>query len=505
MSGPATYLRLAGACFVLAREDALIPRELDPLLPAQARFAAATIRLLVGGGSRRGRPGERLARAFERLGPVTIKLGQILSTRADIFGLAFANDLAKLKDQLPPFPTAEAKAAVAETLGQPVESLFASFGEPIAAASVAQAHPATLADGRRVAVKVLRPGIERRIASDTAVLQLAARLVERHAPAARRLEPVALADTAARVLELELDLRFEAAGASELAEVMAKDGYMRAPPVIWSGVGKRALTLAWADGVALSDPGALDQPGIDRHALADNLVRAFLAQALDHGVFHADLHEGNLFVGAPDVLTAVDFGIIGRLDAPARKHLAEILWGFLQRDYRRVAQAHFDMGYVPSHHSVEAFAQALRAVGEPNVGQRAEAVSMGRLLGLLFEITALFDMRLRPELVLLQKTMVTVEGVARRMDPGHNLWAAAEPVVSRWIARELSPVARVRELVNDATSALKAIARMAEPAQTTVVVEPPPPAPSRLLWFVLGAAAASLSLLAAGWFLHLYP
>jgi ubiquinone biosynthesis protein len=202
------------------------------------------------------------------------------------------------------------------------------------------------------------------------------------------------------------------------------------------------------------------------------------------------------------VLTAVDFGIIGRLDASARKHLAEILWGFLQRDYRRVAQAHFDVGYVPAHHSVEAFAQALRAVGEPNVNQPAGAVSMGRLLGLLFEITALFDMRLRPELVLLQKTMVTVEGVARRLDPSHNLWAAAEPVVGRWIARELSPAARVRELANDAMRALKAIARMAEPAEATVVVETQTQGPSRFWWFVLGAAASGLAFTAALWILQ---
>jgi ubiquinone biosynthesis protein len=501
MSDLAAFGRLVAAGWVLARADVLIPREIDPVLPPSVRAFARSLRLFSGPQARQGRPGERLARVLERLGPVTIKLGQVLSTRADIFGLAFATDLAKLKDQLPPFPTDQAKAAVTATLERPLDSLFASFDEPIAAASLAQAHPATLLDGRRVAVKVLRPGIERRVARDFEVLRLAARLVERHVPPAGRLEPKALVETAARVLELELDLRFEAAGASELAEIMREDGFMHAPPVIWAGVGKRALTLGWAEGVALSDPTALDQPGLDRKGLADNLVRAFLSQAMDHGVFHADLHEGNLFVGAPDVLTAVDFGIIGRLDAPARKHLAEILWGFLQRDYRRVAQAHFDMGYVPSHHSVEAFAQALRAVGEPNVGQRAEAVSMGRLLGLLFEITALFDMRLRPELVLLQKTMVTVEGVARRMDPGHNLWAATEPVVSRWIARELSPVARVRELLSDATSALKAIARMAEPAQTTVIVEPPAPAPSRLWWFVLGAAAASLSLVAAGWLL----
>ena len=214
----------------------------------------------------------------------------------------------------------------------------------------------------------------------------------------------------------------------------------------------------------LSDPAALEQPGLDRHALADALVRAFLSQAMDHGVFHADLHEGNLFIGPPAALTAVDFGIIGRLDASQRKHLAEILWGFLNRDYMRVAQAHFDVGYVPAHHSVEAFAQALRAVGEPIVGQPAGEVSMGRILGLLFEITALFDMRLRPELVLMQKTMVTVEGVARRIDPGHNLWACGgagrRPLDG---ARALAgrPGARTRRRRRQ--RALKAIARMAEP------------------------------------------
>jgi ubiquinone biosynthesis protein len=485
--------RLIAAAWVLTRADALIPREIDPLLPPSSRLLARTLRLLSGPEARQGRP----------LGPVSIKLGQVLSTRADIFGLAFAQDLAKLKDQLPPFPTDQAKAAVVETLGQPLDDIFASFDGPIAAASVAQAHPATLTDGRRVAVKVLRPGIEARVRCDVEVLQLAAALVERHVPPARRLEPKLLVETAARVLELELDLRFEAAGASELAEIMAEDGFMSAPPVIWRGVGKRALTLIWADGMPLSDSAALDQPGLDRHALADNLVRAFLSQALDHGVFHADLHEGNLFVGAPAQLTAVDFGIIGRLEARERKHLAEILWGFLQRDYRRVAQAHFDVGYVPAHHSVEAFAQALRAVGEPNVGQPAGAVSMGRLLGLLFEITALFDMRLRPELVLLQKTMVTVEGVARRIDPGHNLWAAAEPVVGRWIARELSPVARMRELANDAVSALKAIARMAEsPQPPAVVVETQTAPPGRLWWFAFGAAASALAFAAATWVLN---
>jgi ubiquinone biosynthesis protein len=369
-----------------------------------------------------------------------------------------------------------------------VEALFSSFGEPNAAASIAQAHPATLADGRRVAVKVLRPGVERRVTRDVEALRLAGRLAELFGPEARRLEPRALTEIVGRSLQLELDLRLEAAGASELGELMAADGFMRAPTVLWEGVGRRVLTLDWAEGIPLSDPAAMLQPGMDRKATADNLIRAFLAQAMDHGVFHADLHEGNLFVAAPDRIVAVDFGIIGRLDGVARRHLAEILWGFLQRDYRRVAKAHFDAGYVPSHHSLEAFAQALRAVGEPNVGRAAASVSMGRLLGQLFEITALFDMKLRPELVLLQKTMVTVEGVARSMDPGHNLWSSAEPVVRRWIMRELSPAARVKDLAQDGVKALQALARMEEAPPTAAVAAKPNPWPARVLWLLAGAA-----------------
>jgi ubiquinone biosynthesis protein len=499
MSDIAAFGRLVAAAWALVRADALVPRELDDSLPPSARMAAGSLRLFSGGQARRGRPGERLAGALERLGPVAIKLGQVLSTRADIFGRPFAEDLSRLKDQLAPFPTPVARKVIAASLGQPVERLFATFGEPIAAASLAQAHPATMADGRRVAVKVLRPGIDRRVARDIEVMALAARLIERFIPPARRLEPKALVATVARSLQLELDLRLEAAGASELGEVMARDGYMQAPQVVWEGVGRRVLTLTWAPGMPLSDPAALEQPGLDRTALADNLVRAFLVQAMDHGVFHADLHEGNLFVGPPATITAVDFGIMGRLSPVARRHLAEILWGFLQRDYTRVARAHFDAGYVPARHSIDDFAQALRAVGEPNVGRASGEVSMGRLLGQLFEITGMFEMRLRPELVLLQKTMVTVEGVARRIDPGHNLWRSAEPVVRRWITRELSPAARVRELVQDGARALQALSRLVEPAPPPVVEDRRPPI--RALWFALGllTSAAIAVAAAAAW------
>ena len=453
-STPSSAFRLIGAGWVLVRHDALAPREIDPLLPPSARAAAGFLRLFASGQARRGRPGERLARAFEELGPVAIKLGQLLSTRADVFGAAFAADLSHLKDALPPYPLEIARAEVERTLERPIASLFASFEPATAAASIAQAHPATLLDGRKVAVKVLRPGIEAQVARDIGAMVLGARLAHRFAPPSRRLQPAAFVATVARSLELELDLRLEAAGASELGEVMAKDGYMSAPKVIWDGVGKRALTLEWATGAPLSSPAALTLDGLDHPALANNLIRAFLAQALDHGVFHADLHEGNLFVAAPASITAVDYGIVGRLDHDQRRFLAEILWGFLRRDYRRVAEVHIDAGYVPARHSIDAFAQALRAVGEPIFGRPAREVSMGRLLGQLFEITALFEMNLRPELVLLQKTMASVEGVARRIDPDHDIWEAARPIVERWIARELSPAAQGRRLAERGLRAL---------------------------------------------------
>ncbi|WP_425995180.1 2-polyprenylphenol 6-hydroxylase [Caulobacter sp. DWR1-3-2b1] len=492
MGQMSAFWRLVGAGWVLIRADALVPRELDPILPPSARLAARTLRLFSGPRARLGRPGQRLAAALEGLGPAAIKMGQFLSTRADIFGTPFAEDLSRLKDRLSPFPLSQARDEIERNLGRPIETLFSALEEPVAAASLAQAHPAWLLDGRKVAVKVLRPGIERQVAQDSAVLRLAADLAERLVPEARRLKPRDFVEVVIRALDLEMDLRFEAAGCAELGEVMAKDAFMTAPVVVWEGVGKRVLTLAWAEGQPLSDPEALDLPGLDRKALAENITRGFLAQALDHGLFHADLHEGNLFVAAPAKVVAVDYGIIGRLGPGERKYLAEILYGFLNRDYPRVARIHFDAGYVPAHQDVDAFAQALRAVGEPVFGLDARDISMGRLLAQLFEITALFDMALRPELVLLQKTMVTVEGVARRIDPAHDIWAAADPVVRRWITRELSPVAKVRDFADEALKALRAIARLAgAPPATVAVVVAPKPRP--LAWFAAGAAVAVLA------------
>ena len=494
-NGLSTLSRLIGAAWSLTRADALAPREISHLLPTWARALANVSRLLAGREARLGRPGERLARVLERQGPVAIKLGQFLSTRADTFGVEFAEDLGRLKDRLPPFPRALATAEVERALGRPLASLFSAFDEALGAASLAQVHAATLVDGRRVAVKVLRPGIEARVAADIAALTVAADIVHAVAHAARRLEPRAFAATVARALRLELDLRFEAAGADELREAMSRDLYMTAPAVVWDGVARRVLTLEWVAGEALSGPGILDLARPDRSRLAGDLIRAFLAQALDHGVFHADLHEGNLFVDSAGKLVAVDFGIVGRLDPLERRYLAEILWGFLNRDYARVAAVHFEAGYVASGHDPAAFAQALRAVGEPIFGKAAGDVSMHRLLTQLFEITALFEMRLRPELVLLQKTMVTVEGVARRLDPDLDIWVAAEPVVRRWITRELSPANRLREFADQALSVLSHLARIGAP-----VGAPAAKAPSARfhgLSFLTGVVVAALAFLAA--------
>ena len=493
MTTPA-FVRVGALAWALVRADALLPREIDGRLTPGVRLIGGLLRLLSGRRARVGRPGERLAVVLEQQGPVAIKLGQFLATRGDVFGVVFASDVARLQDRLAPFPTPTARVAVESALEAPVERLFARFDDAVAAASLAQVHRAALHDGREVAVKVLRPDIEARVATDARALTWLGDMAHALVPAARRLEPRAFVATVCRALELELDLRFEAAGADELREAMADDGYMRAPKVVWDGVARRVLTLEWANGAALSEAATLDRPGLDRPALATNLIRAFLAQALDHGVFHADLHEGNLFVDEAGRLIAVDFGIIGRLGHRERRFLAEILWGFIRRDYARLAAVHFDAGYVPQSQDRAAFAQALRAVGEPVVGRAAADVSMNRLLTQLFEITALFSMRLRPELVLLQKTMVTVEGVARRIDPACDIWASAEPVVRRWITRELSPVARLTAFADEVRAISVNLARLAA-APPSAAMAAPQATRSAAPWAcAVGALATALAI-----------
>ena len=437
--------RLTRAGFVLAREGAFV--DLDPsTLPPFARLPLFLANLLARGGTH-GFSG--LAAAIDRLGPSYVKLGQFLATRPDIVGPRVAIELEKLQDRMAPVDRATAVAAVEATFGAPINSLFIEFGEPVAAASIAQVHKARVRDAageRDVAVKLVRPGVERRFARDLSDMFYAARSAEGFEPRLRRLRLVEVVETLARSVKVEMDFRLEAAAASEFAENLADDPGFRAPKIDWDRTTRTALTMEWIDGVPLSDPARLAELGFDPPKLGRTLIQSFLRHALHDGFFHADMHQGNFFVDAEGRIVAIDFGIMGRLGRKERRFLAEILYGFIRRDYRRVAEVHFEAGYVPAIHQVDDFAQAIRAVGEPIHARTADQISMAKLLTLLFEITGLFDMSTRLELVMLQKTMVVVEGVARKLDPHLDMWATAEPVVGGWIAENLGPRAKLEDL-----------------------------------------------------------
>lgn len=462
MSTAGAYFRLLRAGWIMVREGVIASIPGDQLTgPAKLAWRLGQW-LAKSPAKDRDRAG-RLAASVDRLGPSYVKLGQFLATRPDVVGHAIADDLAGLQDRMETFPTAEAKATVVASLGRPIDDLFTKFEEPVAAASIAQVHPAeTVANGetRKVAVKVIRPGVRRRFFADLESYFLASRLQERFIPATRRLKPVEVTETLARTTRLEMDLRLEAAALSELAENTAGDPGFRVPEVDWVRTGRDVLTLEWIDGTKLSDIQGLEQAGHDLKGLARDLIQTFLRHTLCDGFFHADMHPGNLFVDAKGTIVAVDLGITGRIGKKEQRFLAEILHGFITRNYSRVAQVHIEAGYVPAKYGTAAFAQAIRAIGEPIQGQSADTISMAKLLTLLFEVTEMFDMETRPELLLLQKTMVVVEGVARSLDPEFNMWKAAEPVVSDWVLANLGP----RAMIHDAGDGLKALAALARQA-----------------------------------------
>ncbi|MAI91613.1 AarF/UbiB family protein [Ponticaulis sp.] len=433
----ADYWRLMRAGVTLARHDVILPAEYAKRLPLPAKAFGSLLRSM--SGKTEGRPGERLADALESLGPAYIKLGQFLATRPDVFGVETTTDLSRLKDKLPPFPDEKARQQLEEEFGkEEAAKLFPDVGTAIAAASLAQVHRMETSDGMR-AVKILRPGVDHAIMRELRAMKRAARTIETVDPNSRRMEPVAFVETVATSMEKELDLRLEAGGASEFAEIAAKTGTFAVPKVDWDRSGKTVLTTDWVNGTPLTDTEGLAKLDFDRPEMANNVTQGFLQAAIQHGVFHADMHEGNMILGDDGKLYLIDFGIVGRIGLTERRFLAEILDGFIRRDYKRVAEVHFEAGYVPADRSVGDFAQALRSVGEPIHGKPAEEVSMGRLLLQLLDFTHTFGMHLRPELVLLQKTMVQVEGVARSLDPNHNIWDAAKPVVQNWIRSEFGP------------------------------------------------------------------
>jgi ubiquinone biosynthesis protein len=456
-------LRLARAGLTLAQHGVSFvpPGQKVPLLLHVARSATWPMRILGWPFHAGEDKGTRISRALASLGPSYIKLGQFLATRADIIGPELAHDLSHLQDKLPPFSQRAARIAVEGALGGRLEDHFAEFGQPVAAASIAQVHKAVVAEGgesRAVAVKILRPGIERRFQRDLDSYFFAAGLVERWHPPVRRLKPVAVVESLARTTELEMDLRLEAAAISEMAENIGEDAGFRVPQVDWKRTAKRVLTTEWVDGIPISDHARLRAAGHDLRAIGLTVLRTFLTHAMRDGFFHADMHQGNLLVDATGNVVAVDFGIMGRLGAKERRFLAEILHGLITRDYKRAAEVHFWAGYVPPHHPVEVFAQALRAIGEPIHGRTADEISMADLLGQLFAYTEVFDMQTRPELILLQKSMVIVEGVARGLDPHLNLWTAAEPVAKAWMEENLGAAGRLREAGQGASTIGKVLA-----------------------------------------------
>lgn len=447
--GLMAYFRLIRAGFVLAREGAFSLVEAKDL-PPPARVGLGIVRLLERRDIKKTGRVARLQQALVRLGPTYVKFGQTLATRPDIVGPEIAEDLSGLQDALPPFDQGMLPDLLHDALGARADDLFEVSG-PVAAASIAQVHQARLrrADGGIdiVAVKVLRPGIEDRFAADIESYYAGARLAEALMPKLRRLKPVAVVETLDRSAKLELDLRFEAAAISEYAESLTEDQNFSCPDVRWDHTARRVLTTNWLEGIPVRDLDALDKAGVDRKALASRILLGFLKQAIGTGYFHADMHPGNMFVdGTSGRVLMVDFGIMGRISMRERRFLAEVLYGFITRNYQRIARLHIDIGYVPATENVDDFASALRTVGEPMHGRAARDISMAKVLGQLFTITELFHMRTRPELIMLQKNMVLAEGVARMVDPDLDIWEVARPFVSEWVRDQAGPRGKLAEL-----------------------------------------------------------
>ncbi|QZH75740.1 MAG: 2-polyprenylphenol 6-hydroxylase [Erythrobacter sp.] len=446
MTRPSTHIfRLLSWGRTLARHGALRGIERDPNTPPPVR---RLVRIARFGTIQPKEPD--YAGAFRAIGPAAIKLGQTLATRPDLVGEDAAHNLLSLQDSLPPVSFTSIREQIERSFERPLEELFAEVDPvPVGAASIAQVHKARTIEGREVAIKVLRPGIREKFARDIATYEWAAAHLEALGGEATRLRPRLTIANFKRWTNSELDLRREAASASELAEAMRGiEGY-RIPEIDWDRTNGRVLTIEWIEGVKISDRQALVEAGHDLPELARRLVLAFLTQAISGGFFHADMHQGNLFVKADGTIVAIDFGIMGRIDRRARQWLAEILYGLITGNYRRVAEIHFEAQYVPSFHSVDEFATALRAVGEPMRGKPVSELSVGQMLDGLFAITRDFDMQTQPHLLLLQKTMVMVEGIATQLDPAINMWEVSAPYVRSWIRDELGPEAALADRIRE--------------------------------------------------------
>ncbi|BAK68249.1 ubiquinone biosynthesis protein [Sphingobium sp. SYK-6] len=512
MTSHVTHLwRLGKWGFTLARRGALRGIARDRNAPPSVRRFARLASLLTWAPQQ-----PRYGEAFQAIGPAAIKLGQSLATRPDLVGEAAATDLLSLQDTLPPLPFEAIRREIEANFGRPIDAIYAGIDEhPVGAASIAQVHKAVTTDGRTVAVKVLRPGIRERFARDIDTYEWAAAHLEQFGGEIARLRPRLVVANLKRWTARELDLRREAASASELAEAMAAvPGYL-VPAIDWDRTNGRVMTLEWIDGIKISNREALIAAGHDVKDIAARLVNTFLRQAIADGFFHADMHQGNLFVRADGAIVAIDFGIMGRIDRRARLWLAEILYGLITGNYRRVAEIHFEAQYVPAHHNVGEFATALRAVGEPMRGKPVSELSVGQMLDGLFAITRDFDMQTQPHLLLLQKTMVMVEGVATMLDPDINMWDVSGPYVKSWLRDELGPEAKLADSIHETMDTIRRlpglVRRLEDAFPEPGGAPPPPPLPEvRLVqvktgWFwryagvaIIAAAAGAGAMWALG-------
>jgi len=408
---------------------------------------------------------ERLCKSIQSMGTSFIKLGQFLSTRPDIIGDKLASNLEKLQDRVPPFPTDTAKQILKRNLGEENYNLIINFSEPVAAASIAQVHKAQINDNgtiKDVAIKILRPNIKKIFNDQIEALMLLAYIIENLNNKTKRLRLVEVVFLLKQITNHEMDLRFEAAAANEYAENTKNDVGFSVPKIYWNFTSEEVLTLDWVEGISIRERNKLEEKNINIKLIASDVIQHFLRHAVRDGFFHADMHQGNLFINENGQIVPVDFGIMGRVDKINRRFLAEILYGFIQRDYKKVAEVHILAGLVPKNTQMESLSQALRSIGEPIFGQKVKDISGGKLLKQLFDITEKFNMQTQPQLLMLQKTMVVVEGVARKLNPDTNIWDTSKPVLEKWLKETKDPISNLTDSLKSTANAINKLPDLPE-------------------------------------------
>ncbi len=409
--------------------------------------------------------GERLSNSLESMGTTFIKLGQFLATRPDIIGEGLSKKLENLQDKLPPFPLEEAKKIIKEDLGKESYDSIINLSEPVAAASIAQVHKAQINDNgtiKDVAIKILRPNIKKIFNDEIDAMMLFAFLIESFIKKTKRLKLVEVVFLLKEITNLEMDLRFEAAAANEYAENTKNDIGFKVPKIYWNFTSENVMTLDWIEGISIRETEQLKERNFNTEKIAEDIIQNFLRHAVRDGFFHADMHQGNIFIDNDGHIVPIDFGIMGRLDKLSKRFLAEILFGFIQRDYKKVAEVHLIAGLVPKNVPIDDLAQALRSIGEPIFGQAVKDISGGKLLKQLFDVTEKFNMQTQPQLLMLQKTMVVVEGVARKLNPETNIWTTSKPILESWLKETKDPMTKINETLQNTSEVIKRLPEFPE-------------------------------------------